>query len=183
MKMPGIVERKCALLMAAGLLLLYPAFALEPEMDTDELLKRPKNNQTLQGNAWKQHMKNQPSETNPLVIRVQTFQDAVIAEKDTVDWYGWYLSIRGYLEATGGLNQCTVGTPIKIYKQGRIEALSVDPLCKASVAWRKFPLPENTRLEALILPVRSGKLPPASPEELKMRLEQSKQLQQVQSKR
>jgi hypothetical protein len=100
---------------------------------------------------------------------VKTYQEAATLEQD-IDWYAWYLSIRKYLDATGGLNHCVVGTPIKIYKQGRIEALSPDPLCRISVSWRHFPLPANTRLDALILPVRSGKLPPASPQELRNRI-------------
>jgi hypothetical protein len=86
-----------------------------------------------------------------------------------VDWYGWYLSAREYLSQTGGLN-CALGTPIKFYKNGQIEALSFDPHCLNSVSGRHYPLPKNTQLDALILPVRPGQGPPASRQEIDSRV-------------
>ncbi len=102
--------------------------------------------------------------------KVQTLQQAIQEEKGVVDWYAWYLSVREYLSQTGGLNECALGTEIVFYKNGRIEARSSDPRCTASVMWRRYPLPRDTQLEALILPVRRGS-DIASPEEIYTRVE------------
>lgn len=112
------------------------------------------------------------SENGPRMLtgKVQTLQEAMESESGKVDWYAWYLSARDYLGRTGGL-QCALGTPIKFNRSGQIEALSFNPLCQASVAGRRFPLPPKTRLEALILPVRPGEGPPASPEEIYTRIQ------------
>jgi hypothetical protein len=108
------------------------------------------------------------SGTKILTGQVQTLQQAIVSEND-VDWYAWYLSARDYLGRMGGL-QCALGTPIKFYRDGRIEALSFNPLCQDSVAGRYFPLPANTRLDAIILPVRPGEGPPASRDEIYSRI-------------
>ena len=112
------------------------------------------------------------SDNGPRMLtgKVQTLQEAIESESGNVDWYAWYLSARAYLGRTGGL-QCALGTPIKFYRNGQIEALSFNPLCQASVAGRRFPLPPKTKLEALILPVRAGEGPPASPEEIYTRIQ------------
>lgn len=109
------------------------------------------------------------SQSMMITGKVQTLQEAIESEKDTVNWYAWYLAARAYLGRTGGL-RCPLGTPIKFYKNGRIEAMSFDPYCIASVTGRRFLLPQNTKLEALILPVRPGQGPPASPEEINARV-------------
>jgi hypothetical protein len=161
--------------------IVSPVFSAYGQLDTDEILKplvdtrsQSNSSQPIQGNVYKEQSgfpSQQPKGEPMLKIQVKTYQEAVILEKNTVDWYAWYLAVRSYLNQTGGLNDCVLGTPIKIYKQGRIEALSPDPICRVSVGWRKFPLPRNTQLDALILPVRSGKLPPASPDELQNRIQ------------
>ncbi len=93
-----------------------------------------------------------------LTGRIQTLQDATESEKETVDWYGWYLSVREYLRKTGSF-QCQVGTPIKFYKSGYIEALTTEPLCRASAASHFYALPEATALDAIILPIRNSNKP------------------------
>lgn len=109
-----------------------------------------------------------PSGTTVLTGQVQTLQQAIVSE-NSVDWYAWYLSARDYLGRMGGL-QCPLGTPIKFYRNGRIEALTFNPLCQASVAGRVFPLPQKTHLEAVVLPVRPGEGPPASRDEIYSRV-------------
>lgn len=169
-------------LLVAGIGGVNPVISKVPQLDTDELLKPLRDSQVapsgralpFQGNVSKQVQFSRPQinkQPDVLKIQVKTFQEAVVLEK-AIDWYGWYLSFRGYIDSTGGLNQCMVGTPIKIHKRGHIEALSPDPRCRLSVAWRRFPLPSETSLDALILPVRSGKLPPASQQELHNRIRQ-----------
>lgn len=111
------------------------------------------------------------SERPPMVLsgKVESLQAAMDLERNRVDWYGWYLSVREYLERTGGL-PCRLGTPIRFYRNGRIEALTSEPGCRISVEHRRFLLPPETRLEAVILPVRRGTLPPASPAEIYSRI-------------
>jgi hypothetical protein len=156
-----------------------------PALDTDILLKplvdtsQPNASQhsshtTLQGKAEQQGtvpVNNAPSANKPMMLtgKVQTLQQAIESEKDTVDWYAWYLSAREYLSQTGGL-RCALGTPIKFYKNGQIEAMSFDPHCIDSVSGRHFPLPPKTQLDALILPVRPGQGPPASRQEIYSRV-------------
>ncbi len=113
-----------------------------------------------------------PPSKKPLVLQgsVKTLDAAIEAERGTVNWYQWYLNARDYLSRTGGL-PCELGTDIKFYKSGRIEALTPDPVCRLSLNWRNFPLPPETQLDAVILPVRSGAAPPASPEELMRRIQ------------
>lgn len=107
--------------------------------------------------------------TKVLTGKVQTLQQAIDSERDVVDWYSWYLSAREYISQTGGL-RCALGTPIKFYRTGKMEALTFDTNCIASVTGRRFPLPPKTSLDALILPVRSGQGPPASPAEIYSRI-------------
>lgn len=109
------------------------------------------------------------SSTRLITGKVETLQQAIESEKDTVDWYGWYLSAREYISRNGGL-RCSLGTPIKFYRNGRIEALTFDTACVGSVLGKRFPLPESTRLDALILPVRPGHGPPASESEIYSRI-------------
>lgn len=172
-------------LLLAGFLLTAFAFpvcrAESPAFDTDPLLKplvdtshSNSSSSTLQGKAERNGMipvneTPAPSKTLILTGKVQTLQQAIESEKDTVDWYGWYLSAREYLSQTGGLN-CALGTPIKFYKNGQIEAMSFDPHCLNSVSGRHYPLPKNTQLDALILPVRPGQGPPASRQEIDSRV-------------
>lgn len=107
-----------------------------------------------------------PPSSQPIVLTgsVRTL-DAAIREEADVDWYGWYLAVRNYFQRRGGL-QCEIGTPIKFFRSGHIQAESYSPSCLRSVMGKHFPLPGNSRLSAVVLPVRSGKSPPASKEEL-----------------
>lgn len=99
---------------------------------------------------------------------VFSIQDAM-AEESHINWYQWYLSARNYLAQTGGLN-CPLGTPIVFYKSGQIGAKTTSARCLQSISGRFYPLPKQTRLQALFLPVRSGKAPPASVEEIQWRV-------------
>lgn len=136
------------------------------------------NHPPLQGRAQKSM--EQPAEghtglmsgttgTRILNGRVQTLQQAARTEKDQVDWYAWYLNARDYLFRTGGLD-CRAGTLIRFYKSGEIRAMTSDENCITSIGDRRFPLPEGTRLQALVLPVRPTELPPASPEDINTRV-------------
>jgi hypothetical protein len=174
--------------LAGGLALLAVlpmGLAAEPLLDSDILLKplvdtsQPNtredksNATTLQGKAERQGTipVNETPTHQPLVLtgKVKTLQQAIESEKDTVDWYAWYLAAREYLSQTGGI-RCPLGTPIKFYRNGRIEAMSFDPYCISSVSGRNYPLPHNTQLDALILPVRPGQGPPASRQEIYSRV-------------
>ncbi|MBK8190865.1 MAG: hypothetical protein IPK79_10495 [Vampirovibrionales bacterium] len=106
----------------------------------------------------------------PIVLKggVRTLDQAMVQERDAVDWYGWYLSCRDYLLQTGGF-QCPLGSTIHFYRSGRLDTNSRDPLCRASVMSKHFPLPENTRIPVLALPIRRGADPPATPEEIQRR--------------
>ncbi len=126
----------------------------------------------LQGRAEKNGevpVNNAPQKTLVLTGKVQTLQEAITSESETVNWYAWYLSAREYLGLTGGL-RCSLGTPIKFHKSGKIEAITFDTACIGSVIGRRFPLPANTKLDAVILPVRSGSGPPASEAEIYTRI-------------
>lgn len=117
--------------------------------------------------------KTQSETMQPFMLtgKVLSFQEAVHQEKN-IDWYQWYLFARQYLAKRGGL-ACPLGTSIIFYKAGRIEANSSDINCLLSIRQKQFPLPRDTLLQALILPVRSGSAPPASPEELQSRVQAS----------
>lgn len=159
-------------------LVLSASFAEEPRLDTDYVFKPLVDTSQEQGNTSEHEVpvSTEPVNKPPLVLqgKVQTLQEAIVSEKDTVDWYGWYLNARNYLSRTGGLD-CPLGTPIKFYRDGRIEPITVDGICRASLIGRAFPLPEATKLDALILPVRSSSAPPASPAEIYKRIQQLQQ--------
>lgn len=126
--------------------------------------------QPLEGRAEKQGDIPVNHNSGPLITgKVQTLQQAIDSERDGVDWYAWYMSARGYIGNTGGL-RCALGTPIKFYRNGKMEALTFDTGCIASVQGRRFPLPANTSLDALILPVRPGEGPPATRDEIYSRI-------------
>ena len=132
--------------------LLLPYFAMAQQLEEDPALKARRK---------------PPVKEKPLVLRgnVTTLDDAIVQEKETVNWYGWYLSCRQYLGENGGLS-CPLGTMIRFNKNGVTQAMSQDPACIISAAQKYFPLPPNTKLTAILLPVRSGQKPPASPQEL-----------------
>lgn len=163
---------------AIPLLLLLPlvaGMAMAQELDTSDLKPSGPPYDSSKYDFTTGTTKIQPAGEAPagkktLTIQVKTLQDAMVAEKDFVDWYAWYLSARDYLSATGGL-QCPVGTQIKFYKSGMIQAESLDPDCMASVTGKTFALPKTTKLDALLLPVRNGKEAPASPDELFSRID------------
>jgi hypothetical protein len=142
----------------------------------DEIPTNPNSYPTLpplQGQVQTQqapmNSPNPPVKAKPTLKGGVSTYDAILeAEKGMVDWYGWYMACRRYITANAGL-QCNLGTPIHIYKNGQFDTPSQDPYCLLSVRTKRFPLPTNTRLNMLILPVRSGAAPPASPEELQRR--------------
>jgi hypothetical protein len=157
-----------------------------PEMDYGQMLKplvdttgkspsaggySKVSEDSLYGHANQQSETQSPSPQKPLVLsgKIETLQQAIESERNTVDWYAWYLAARDYLSRTGGL-QCALGTPIKFYRNGEMEALTDELRCRASMLNRNFPLPPRTRLDAVILPVRRGTAPPASPDELYSRI-------------
>lgn len=99
---------------------------------------------------------------------IQTLEAAISAEKDSVDWYNWYLNARKYISKRGGL-ACPSGTLLTFKKNGQVEAKTLDPRCLLSIEGMNYPLPQNTVLDAVILPVRSSILPPATPTEIYQR--------------
>jgi hypothetical protein len=113
----------------------------------------------------------QQQQSQPLVLtgKILTFQEA-LKKEDSINWYQWYLEARRYLAETGGL-ACPLGTDIVFYLSGQIETTSSDTGCQLSLKNRRFPLPVNSQLEALILPVRSSQHPPASRTELQSRVQ------------
>ncbi|MBY0403842.1 MAG: hypothetical protein K2X66_08075 [Cyanobacteria bacterium] len=131
------------------------------------------------GNFYSDPSQQRPSNASPpntspspkIILKgnVTTLDTAMIQEKDLVDWYGWYMSCREYLIYSGGF-RCPIGTMIRFNRNGQMTALSNDFACRVSVAQKLFPLPKQTKLDAILLPVRSAKAPPASPEELYQRL-------------
>lgn len=181
---------KRGLMLVTGYLISLMAIGLahgasfQPEMETDALLKplvdtsQPEPSSTqklapLEGRAERYGqvpVSDSPaSQTKLITGKVQTLQQAIESERGIVDWYVWYLSAREYISRSGGL-RCSLGTPIKFFRNGRIEALTFDTACIGSVLGKRFPLPENTRLDALILPVRPGHGPPASESEIYSRV-------------
>ncbi|MBX2860106.1 MAG: hypothetical protein KTR14_02655 [Vampirovibrio sp.] len=104
---------------------------------------------------------------------ISTLQGAIEQEAGLVDWYGWYLKVRAYLRSTGGF-QCSVGTPIRFYKGGKVEAKSSSLACVRSAAIKYFPLPKETKLKAVVFPVRGPKMPAATPEEVEYRVNRKK---------
>ncbi|MEB3245788.1 MAG: hypothetical protein VKJ06_07380 [Vampirovibrionales bacterium] len=100
-----------------------------------------------------------------IMTGVITYDEAEQQERGTVAWYNWYMEARAYIASHGGL-ACAPGTPIVFSKSGQIRALSEDEACLASVAFKQFAIPAESQLPAIILPVRSHKLPPAAPDEL-----------------
>lgn len=150
---------------------------LKPLVDTSQ--KQQPNNfhdvtdTRLYGEAQHQGANTQANQGAPLVLsgKIQTLDAAIESERNFVDWYAWYLSVRAYLAQTGGL-PCSLGTPIKFYRNGYIQALTTEWRCLQSTQHRMFPLPRNTRLDAVILPVRQRTAPPASPSELYSRIQE-----------
>jgi len=124
------------------------------EHDPNLMPKRPQKPVVLQGHAV-------------------TLQEAIDTETN-IDWYGWYLACRSYLQVTGGL-ACGEGTPIVFYKDGRMMAQTNNPYCQQSVQFKRFRLPDETRLTQLVLPVRSNIKPPATQSELYNRVKQAKE--------
>ena len=104
--------------------------------------------------------------------KITTLEAALKEESKTVDWYAWYLACRDYLIETRGLH-CSLGTPLRIYKNGRFQAITSDPVCQASAASKYFPLPEKTVLKAILLPIRGQEDAPASRAEIDMRTQSS----------
>jgi hypothetical protein len=161
----------------ALVLFLLPAIGIEAlseplpaDFDGDMLLKPLVDTTTNATSTPSASSRTGPAPA-PFVLngKVESLQAAIDIERNRVDWYGWYLSVREYLERTGGL-PCRLGTPIRFYRNGRIEALTSEPGCRISVERRRFRLPPETVLEAVVLPVRRGTLPPASPAEVYSRI-------------
>jgi hypothetical protein len=176
--------RYCSILLwsfALMSLIAGSALAVQPYpvMDSDPFFKplvdtakrqEVQKIEPLEGHAEKQGTLPVNRASGLLITgKVQTLQQAIESERDVVDWYGWYMSAREYIGKTGGL-RCALGTPIKFYRNGKMEALTFDTSCIASVQGRRFPLPLNTQLDALVLPVRPGQAPPATRDEIYSRL-------------
>lgn len=178
--MNGWIYTQTLRLAALGLtgLLLCPSLGAQ-ELDTSELTPKgpPYDNSKYDFSTGKPVSSVAPQKNSDgkfvLSGKVQTLQQAIQSEQGSIDWYTWYLSVREYLKKTGNLNECDLGTEIVFYKDGRMDARSNDPFCVMSVRWRRFPLPKDTQLDALILPVRK-EADMASPEEIYGRVEGQK---------
>lgn len=83
------------------------------------------------------------------------------ASSDTVDWYDWYRNLHGYLNSVGGV-LCSPGTDLRFHQDGRITAVSRDAICLASLENLNYPLPENTPVQVLSLPIRKHSYWPLS---------------------
>jgi hypothetical protein len=118
-------------------------------------------------NATQREKPKSSTSQKPFILsgRIESLENAIQIEHGEVDWYNWYLSARAYLSKLGGLD-CLPGTPIKFYRNGIMEVQTPDMLCQNSVIGKCFPLPQMTHLDAIILPVRRGVIPPASRDEL-----------------
>lgn len=168
----SVIKRQYCSFFLTGLL-LAPLLGLgmgqAQQLEGDPYVTEQKFQRMAERSKEKQTSATGNAQASPqkLILKgsVQTIEAAIQAEKATVDWYGWYMDARGYLAATGGL-PCAVGTPIKFYKDGRIAPQTEDLICLLSVQNRSYPLPKNTQLSAVILPVRGGKEAPATPDEI-----------------
>jgi hypothetical protein len=136
---------------------------LEPDPVLEEMKKPPITSPSPPTQKKTESKSQSPKIT--LKGNITTLDTALIQEADTVDWYGWYMGCRKYLILTGGI-QCPVGTKIRFNRGGLMTPYSNDSDCIQSVLSKRFPLPTNTKLEGIILPVRSSRVPPASPQEL-----------------
>lgn len=159
-----------ALVCASMCVMTGPGFAQQLEEDPS-LVPLHQNKPTIHGNTQENrnpaHSGTFSTGGSRTVLKgnITTLDTALVQEKDTVDWYGWYMACREYLLATGGLN-CSIGALIRFNRNGQMTSLTPEPGCMMSVARKRFPLPPETKLDAIILPVRSGKARPATPEEL-----------------
>jgi hypothetical protein len=146
----------------------FPVMAqmLEPDPVVEDMKKPPIPPPNVPG-APAQPSSTSKTPTPKITLKgnITTLDTALIQEADTVDWYGWYMACRKYLILTGGI-QCSVGTKIRFNRGGLMTPYSSDPDCVQSVLSKRFPLPTNTKLEGVILPVRSSRVPPASLQEL-----------------
>jgi hypothetical protein len=167
---------KALLAALTGIMLMGPmGLGFSQELDTEQILPPLVDTSVPQEQDPPEQASVSPPASKKMVLnaKVQTLQEAIVSEQNIVNWYAWYLACREYLSRTGGL-KCELGTPIKFYKGGRIEALTLDPMCLVSVSGRRFDLPQKTSLDALILPVRNGYNPPATPQEIYSRVEANK---------
>ncbi|WP_373531944.1 hypothetical protein [Vampirovibrio sp.] len=73
--------------------------------------------------------------------------------KQPANWYDWYRNLHGYLSSEGGV-LCSPGTELQFHTDGKITAVSRDAACVASLAGLSYPLPENTSVSQLSLPIR-----------------------------
>ncbi|MGE0199656.1 MAG: hypothetical protein AB7P76_01670 [Candidatus Melainabacteria bacterium] len=147
-------------LVLGGLLLGFGGPAPAQELQSDPAVQTELSRQP----AGPAAATPQPAPDVVLHGGVTTLESAIQTET-AIDWYAWYMAARRYLMATGGIS-CPVGTPIRFYKNGRLDADSHDGVCLYSLKNKRFPLPENTALDAVILPTRSAIAPPANPGEL-----------------
>ncbi|WP_373531945.1 hypothetical protein [Vampirovibrio sp.] len=175
---PGLMLALALLgLLSASALAVQPDLTLETEPFFKPLVDTTQHQpleaqplKPLEGRAEKQGEIPISNASTPIITgKVQTLQQAIDSERDGVDWYAWYMAARTYIGKTGGL-RCALGTPIKFYRSGKMEALTFDTGCIASVMGRRFPLPSSTTLDALILPVRAGQGPPATRDEIYSRI-------------
>ncbi|MEB3287902.1 MAG: hypothetical protein VKJ04_10405 [Vampirovibrionales bacterium] len=156
--------------MATALMLLLAQGGKAQEIEPDPSLSNPQG--TFQGKVRDEQAGGSEKKIT-IQASVQTLEAAIQSEKDVVDWYAWYLSARKYIASRGGI-ACPAGTMLKFPKKGFVEVKMspwdpVEPRCVMSIQGMYFPLPEKTRLEAVLLPVRSSLLPPAPPSEIYQR--------------
>lgn len=146
-------------------LTVAPLFAFAQELEEDPAFP-PSSQQTPSQTQI------QRDESGKFIIKgsIQTLEAAIDAEKGSVDWYGWYLEAREHITKRGGL-ACQAGTLLTFRRNGQVQAKTLDPKCLLSIEKIHFPLPETTALDAVVLPVRSGALPPAPPSEIYQRTE------------
>lgn len=163
---PRLGKKQLAIAFAV---LLSAGMAMAQQLDTSELPTPEFRPLVDTAGVTTQAPVNASSQKITLTGKVQTLQDAIASETD-VNWYAWYLACRAYLSQSGGLH-CSIGTEIKFFRNGRMMPLTSDPVCLASATGRRFPLPQQTQLDALILPVRNGKAPPVSRDELYDRIQ------------
>jgi hypothetical protein len=138
------------------------------------LVGLPAPAQQLEEDPYLQRSSVTKQQTQPPVLTGEVSVESAMVMEQDVDWYAWYLAARRHVAEHGGFSDCPLGTMIRFHKNGYVEALSNKPACRFSAALKRFPLPADSRLKAILLPVRSGKLPPASPTELYQHLNRNR---------
>lgn len=82
-------------------------------------------------------------------------------QQPSLNWYWWYIRMRGYLDDHGGL-LCPAGAKVIFHQNGTLTTDSDDPACLHSLNKLNFPLPPSAQLEELNVPVRKKTTRPMS---------------------